>query len=111
MVYASPLFFGPPIVAGKEDYHRKKGDGVNNWHRERPCARVFYSQVDRGEKAMSTVASLKVSSRDTVTEWQMRVDLAACFRIAADMGWHEAVANHFSLAVSPGGKRFLMNPR
>ena len=40
-----------------------------------------------------------------------RVDLAAAFRLAARMGWHEAVANHFSLAVSPDGKRFLMNPR
>ena len=25
--------------------------------------------------------------------------------------WHEAVANHFSLAVSNDGKKFLMNPR
>jgi ribulose-5-phosphate 4-epimerase/fuculose-1-phosphate aldolase len=39
------------------------------------------------------------------------VDLAAAFRLAADLGWHEAVANHFSAAVSPDGKRFLMNPR
>jgi ribulose-5-phosphate 4-epimerase/fuculose-1-phosphate aldolase len=44
-------------------------------------------------------------------EWQLRVDLAAAFRLAAEMGWHEAVANHFSLAVSPDGKTFLMNPR
>ncbi len=44
-------------------------------------------------------------------EWQLRVDLAAAFRLAAENGWHEAVANHFSLAVSGDGKRFLMNPR
>jgi len=44
-------------------------------------------------------------------QWQMRVDLAAAFRLAAKNGWHEAVANHFSLAVSPDGKKFLMNPR
>src|SRR5262249_22280094 len=44
-------------------------------------------------------------------EWQLRVDLAAAFRLAVDMGWHEAVANHFSLAVSADGKTFLMNPR
>jgi ribulose-5-phosphate 4-epimerase/fuculose-1-phosphate aldolase len=43
--------------------------------------------------------------------WQARVDLAAAFRLAAEHGWHEAVANHFSLAVSEDGKRFLMNPR
>jgi ribulose-5-phosphate 4-epimerase/fuculose-1-phosphate aldolase len=44
-------------------------------------------------------------------ERQLRVDLAAAFRLAAEFGWHEAVANHFSLAVSADGKRFLMNPR
>ncbi len=44
-------------------------------------------------------------------EWQMRVDLAAAFRLAAKHDWHEAVANHFSLATSPDGKNFLMNPR
>ena len=44
-------------------------------------------------------------------ERQLRVDLAAAFRLAAELDWHEAVANHFSLAVSADGKRFLMNPR
>jgi ribulose-5-phosphate 4-epimerase/fuculose-1-phosphate aldolase len=44
-------------------------------------------------------------------EWRGRVDLAAAFRLAAEHDWHESVANHFSLAVSHDGKRFLMNPR
>lgn len=44
-------------------------------------------------------------------EWQLRVDLAAAFRLAAHYDWHEAVANHFSVAVSKDGKEFLMNPR
>jgi ribulose-5-phosphate 4-epimerase/fuculose-1-phosphate aldolase len=44
-------------------------------------------------------------------EWHLRVDLAAAFRLAVERDWHEAVANHFSLAVSEDGKRFLMNPR
>lgn len=42
---------------------------------------------------------------------QSRVDLAAAFRLAALMNWHESVGNHFSLAVSPDGSKFLMNPR
>lgn len=50
------------------------------------------------------------ASRDS-TEWQLRVDLAAAFRLAARNDWHEAVANHFSLATSPDGRQFLMNPR
>jgi ribulose-5-phosphate 4-epimerase/fuculose-1-phosphate aldolase len=60
---------------------------------------------------MSTVTSFRAKRTYDEAEWQLRVDLAAAFRLAADLGWHEAVANHFSLAVSPDGKRFLMNPR
>ena len=40
---------------------------------------------------------------------ELRVDLAAAFRLAYDFGWHESVGNHFSAAVSNDGKRFLMN--
>ncbi len=39
-----------------------------------------------------------------------RIDLAAAFRWTARLNMHEAVANHFSLAVSPDGRRFLVNP-
>ncbi|MZI95579.1 hypothetical protein F9817_20575 [Vibrio sp. CAIM 722] len=44
-------------------------------------------------------------------EEQTRIDLAATFRIIAHLGMHEAVANHFSAAVSPDGKQFLLNPK
>lgn len=44
-------------------------------------------------------------------EEQARIDLAATFRIIAHLGMHEAVANHFSAAVSPDGKKFLLNPK
>ncbi|MFN6979707.1 MAG: class II aldolase/adducin family protein, partial [Gemmobacter sp.] len=40
-----------------------------------------------------------------------RCDLAAAFRWTARLGMHEAVANHFSLAVNETGTRFLINPR
>jgi ribulose-5-phosphate 4-epimerase/fuculose-1-phosphate aldolase len=40
-----------------------------------------------------------------------RVDLAAAFRWTARLNLHEAVANHFSLAVNASGTRFLINPR
>lgn len=39
-----------------------------------------------------------------------RRDLAAAFRWAARLNLHEAVANHFSLAIDGNGRRFLMNP-
>ncbi|MGI9286124.1 MAG: class II aldolase/adducin family protein [Pseudomonadales bacterium] len=41
---------------------------------------------------------------------QERIDLAAAFRLAARFNYHEAVANHFSLAVSDDGSQFLINP-
>ena len=53
---------------------------------------------------------MKTSGR-AADEQQLRIDLAAVFRMAARLGWHEAVANHFSLAVSADGKKFLMNPK
>ena len=39
-----------------------------------------------------------------------RQDLAAAFRWAARLNMHEAVANHFSLAINDSGTEFLMNP-
>ena len=44
-------------------------------------------------------------------EEQIRIDLAATFRIIAHLGMHEAVANHFSAALSADGKTFLLNPK
>jgi ribulose-5-phosphate 4-epimerase/fuculose-1-phosphate aldolase len=41
---------------------------------------------------------------------RQRIDLAAAFRWAARLGFHEGVCNHFSVAVSPSGDRFLVNP-
>ncbi len=45
-----------------------------------------------------------------ITHWAERVDMAAAFRWTVKLNLHEAVANHFSLAVNPDGSRFLINP-
>lgn len=45
-----------------------------------------------------------------ITHWAERVDLAAAFRWTVRFGMHEGVANHFSLAIDPEGRRFLLNP-
>jgi len=45
-----------------------------------------------------------------IDHWQERVELTAAIRWTARLGFHEAVANHFSLAVNEDGTRFLMNP-
>ena len=45
-----------------------------------------------------------------MTFLDLRQDLAAAFRWTARLNLHEAVSNHFSLAVNPEGTRFLINP-
>ena len=58
---------------------------------------------------MAILSSVMIISREATAEKQARVDLAAAFRLAALNNWHEAIANHFSLAISDEGKTFLMN--
>ncbi|MEL6550675.1 MAG: class II aldolase and adducin N-terminal domain-containing protein [Pseudomonadota bacterium] len=48
--------------------------------------------------------------RPNMDHWQNRVDMAAAFRWTARLNLHEAVANHFSLAINDAGTRVLMNP-
>jgi ribulose-5-phosphate 4-epimerase/fuculose-1-phosphate aldolase len=45
-----------------------------------------------------------------MTFLDLRQDLAAAFRWTARLNMHEAVGNHFSVAVNPDGTRFLINP-
>ncbi len=52
----------------------------------------------------------QVPERPELDHWEARIDLAAAFRWTARLNMHEAVANHFSLAVDPEGTRFLINP-
>lgn len=42
-------------------------------------------------------------------EWQVRVDLAACYNAVADMGWDDLVFTHITAKV-PGTEHFLINP-
>jgi ribulose-5-phosphate 4-epimerase/fuculose-1-phosphate aldolase len=51
-----------------------------------------------------------VTHHVNLAHWAERSDMAAAFRWAARLNLHEAVANHFSLAVNPSGTRFLINP-
>jgi len=50
------------------------------------------------------------TAQHNMTHWAERVDLAAAFRWTVRLNMHEAVANHFSLAVNDDGTQFLMNP-
>ena len=47
---------------------------------------------------------------DSGEVWQARVDLAACFRMAARLGFEEGICNHFSATVPGYDDLFIVNP-
>ncbi|WP_316160071.1 aldolase [Bradyrhizobium sp. SZCCHNRI20481] len=47
---------------------------------------------------------------DSEAVWQARVDLAACFRMAARHGLEEGICNHFSALVPGYDDLFIVNP-
>lgn len=51
-----------------------------------------------------------MNAHANMTHWAERVDMAAAFRWTVKLNLHEAVSNHFSLAVNPEGTKFLINP-
>jgi ribulose-5-phosphate 4-epimerase/fuculose-1-phosphate aldolase len=59
---------------------------------------------------MSTAAK-RLSIRDKVSaeEWQVRVDLAACYRLIALYGWDDLVFTHISARVPGPEDHFLIN--
>ncbi len=57
-----------------------------------------------------TVAHLQQKPLTNLPHYEERVDLAAAFRWTVRLNMHEAVSNHFSLAVNDDGSQFLMNP-
>lgn len=44
------------------------------------------------------------------TEWQARVDLAACYRLVALYGWDDLIFTHISVRVPGPEHHFLINP-
>jgi len=52
------------------------------------------------------------SVRDLVSaeEWQVRVDLAACYRLVAMYGWTDMIFTHLSARVPNTDHNFLINP-
>lgn len=51
-----------------------------------------------------------MTAHTNLTHLADRIDMAAALQWTAHLNMHEAVANHFSLAVSADGARFLINP-
>lgn len=46
----------------------------------------------------------------TASEWQMRIDLAACYRLVARLGLDDMIYNHISARVPGKPDEFLINP-
>jgi ribulose-5-phosphate 4-epimerase/fuculose-1-phosphate aldolase len=62
--------------------------------------------------AAAPAVPLKRSVRQQVgeAEWQVRLDLAACYRLMAVHGLTEMIANHISVRVPGRHDQFLLNP-
>jgi ribulose-5-phosphate 4-epimerase/fuculose-1-phosphate aldolase len=60
---------------------------------------------------MTTVAKAAQSGGAYVPgEWELRVELAACYRIFAMRGWTEMIFNHITMRVPGPEHHFLINP-
>ena len=68
---------------------------------------------------MTTTTTTAIPTRELrgrvhADEWAARVQLAACYRVFAQLGWTEMIYNHITLrlpdSVSGGEKQFLINP-
>jgi len=63
--------------------------------------------------ATQTTTTMKRSARPADTrpeEWEARIELAACYRIFAHLGWTELIYNHITLRLPGPDKHFLINP-
>jgi ribulose-5-phosphate 4-epimerase/fuculose-1-phosphate aldolase len=56
------------------------------------------------------MASPDVRSQVSDVEWQLRVDLAACYRLVAHFGWDDLIFTHISARVPGPEHHFLINP-
>src|SRR5437667_11701722 len=60
---------------------------------------------------MSTGQSLaSVQRQVSEQEWQVRVDLAAAYRLVAHYGWDDLIFTHLSARVPGPEHHFLLNP-
>ena len=57
---------------------------------------------------MFSLPTLSLKGKVSEQEWQTRVDLAACYRLVADMRWGDLIYTHISAKV-PGTDHYLVN--
>src|SRR3979490_1472909 len=59
---------------------------------------------------MSTAVPTKLTNQVLEEEWQVRVDLAAAYRLGALYGWDDLIFTHISARVPGAEHHFLLNP-
>jgi len=63
------------------------------------------------EETMSaTEKQMSVKEQVSIEEWQLRVDLAAAYRLVAHYGWDDLIFTHLSARVPGPEHHFLINP-
>ncbi|MBL8631451.1 MAG: class II aldolase/adducin family protein, partial [Rhodospirillaceae bacterium] len=61
-------------------------------------------------RALAAVKDSDVRGRVSAAEWQVRVDLAACYRLAYQYGWDDLIFTHMSARVPDAPDQYLLNP-
>ncbi len=61
-------------------------------------------------KALSSVEIPSLEGKVSETEWKIRVDLAAAYRLIAYFGWDDLIFTHLSARVPGPEHHFLLNP-
>jgi ribulose-5-phosphate 4-epimerase/fuculose-1-phosphate aldolase len=59
---------------------------------------------------LETVAIPSLEGRVSATEWELRVDLAAAYRMVANYGWDDLIFTHLSVRIPGPEHHFLLNP-
>ena len=61
---------------------------------------------------MATIEKLdrQAPPKMSAEEWQLRLELAACYRLFAFLGWTEMIYNHITVRVPGPERQYLINP-
>lgn len=63
-----------------------------------------------GRAAATTASTSSVRHAVSEAEWNVRVELAACYRLAALYGWEDLIFTHMSVRVPGAAHEYLLNP-
>ena len=76
------------------------------------CTRVALSQLSLMKQMIGTENMDKspASKAYSTDEWELRVQLAACYRIFDYLGWDELIFNHITAKIPGDTEHFLINP-